>query len=308
MTPKSVRGRRSRLLGFYTSLIAVACGCVPDDTSVDRGALRVTFDPSIYMQTGFFDTEDQWTVQIELAAFAVELYLPCNYLNNGSSQWVFSARERSEFLFRGILPGPCGRFGGRIGADPFKFEDVALSDGLAKSGAASTIAGLAAAGHHAAIVGNAVKGATTYRFSLLIDPLVTPCVSRESQVLNIVAGNRVERRIKVSPERLFGIDDNSLSRTRFDAFAFADERGNRNGIVEDDELARVRFACDPLKYSACLPAELGSYDPHANDPAYNTPNLSRYVRRQLNFVLRFAGTPDCGASRGSVSGADASTN
>ena len=97
-----------------------------------------------------------------------------------------------------------------------------------------------------------------------------------------------------------------LFRSRFDAFAFADERGNRNGIVEDDELARVQFGCDPLKYSACLPTEFGSYDAHANDPAYNTPNLSRYIRRQLNFVLRFAGTPDCSPSR--QSGVDAGTN
>lgn len=245
-------------------VIAVLAACVPASDGEDdpRGAAGARFVPSATAQGTPFTTADGWTVTIEHLVLVARVSAQCSA--GGGTGYVAWDASRETDRWTGALPAaPCvvyaqlegvftttgtSLFGrdrpfveadlpsdlvGDVFGDPDNQNTV-----IASTSGVDFIQGPAISFRLRATRADETKVLT---LKLASSFLSSPEVTRVKQ-LYVKRDDVVYARYLVQPERMFvGLDDDLV---RFDPLAEADRRGNGDGVIRADELARVSLIDD----------------------------------------------------------------
>lgn len=224
-------------VGMLLAVCAVAA-CIPDDTTFPRGGIALNFEPSDLMRRGAaFTTADGWRVVLEKTLISLEA-LPgegCNYKEADFGGVVYDARNTMVSLIRGAEARECKYFvsihGGlrsaRIGPGADNAEQLWLKT---EKDAAGVPYGLR-------YVGTATYGGEKVRFDFGV--AVAGVVMRYRT--RVPEDDKVDTTFTVRPEELFRAAFlGGVGPLMFTPVWLADQRGDRDGIVTNDELDRMR--------------------------------------------------------------------
>lgn len=231
-------GKAARFAGLAGATTLAAC--IPDDTTTARGGIALHFEPTVLMQRGAeFTTADGWHVVLEKTIVSLEA-LPgegCNYKEADFGGIVYDARYPLLTLIRGAEARDCKYFvslrGGlrqaRVG------PGATADDQLALAGVKDAL-GVPYALRYA---GRATYGSEMFRFNFGV--AVTGAVIRFKTL--IPADDKVDTTFQVRPEEIFrAAPPNQAGPLVFTPLWLADQRGNRDGLVTNDELDRMRVS------------------------------------------------------------------
>ena len=245
---------------------SLMAACIPDDTTIARGGIALHFEPNDMMKRGAaFTSADGWRVVFERTMVSLEA-LPgegCNYKEADFGGIVYDARNPLTTLIRGAEAGECKYFvavrGGlrfaRAGAGVTKAEQVAFS----------RAADAVEVPYALRYVGTATYGQETIRFDFGV-AVAGFVMNYRTRVPDF---DKVDTSFTVRPEEIFRATLlGGAGPLMFPPVWLADQRGNHDGIVTNDELDRTRVSRD------------GSISPGADVP------LSTYFSARARSIFR----------------------
>ena len=294
-----------------------AFGCIPVGDAPSRGAVDITITGSDAVEAGVPLTADGWSMTFERNLVIVSdfefgttfpppggySYEGCSYRGDSPPISIYSLHTPATISYRGFDPGPCESFSFNLGN--FDEQGTGLNGVplYAQPGVTTDDTNALGAVDAAALVeGTARRGGQVIRFSI---PIAVPPDGAFNRGFNRCYGSRDGARINgvdipsfyrdavtlaFHSERLFRShlpsvdhtsDDDSLE---FTAFASADDRGNRDGLVTLDEVQVV-----PL---VTIKDAGGRYD-NRGDERIST--LSEFVLAQFKDIWSFRDDGHCDA-------------
>ena len=219
--------------------LAVA-SCIPEDTTTQRGGVAVNFEPSELLQRGAeFTTADGWRVVLEKTILSIEA-LPgegCNYKEADFGGVVYDARNAFTSVIRGAEARECKYFVSLRGGLP----NARVGPGASVRDQALLASAVDAFDIPYAVrfEGSASFGTEKIRFNFGV--AASGIFIKFSTI--IPADDKVDTTFRVSPEEIFRATSSGRSGPLlFTPVWLADQRGNHDGIVTNDELDRMRVS------------------------------------------------------------------
>ncbi|MFO0662500.1 MAG: hypothetical protein U0174_01050 [Polyangiaceae bacterium] len=228
--------RRSLLA---TTTLACLAACIPEDTTIARGGIALHFDPSETMARGAeFTTADGWHVIIEKAIVSLEA-LPgdgCNYKEADFGGILYDARYPLLTVIRGAEAKECKYFVAfRGGLRSPRLEGADEADRLLLTQGKDALE-VPYAIHY---VGSGSYGKETVRFDfgVAISGLALKFAAQ------IPEDDKVDSTFIVKADEIFRTGNpGSVGPFAFTPIWLADQRGNKDGVVTNDELDKLRVS------------------------------------------------------------------
>ncbi len=287
--------RRARILGALLCLLG--SGCLPDDTRPEPGSVLTTMTGSEAARNSVV-TEDGWTLTFGRALLNVgpmqlgdECQKYAEYSEPGYDRILDVTRDgaqkvsimfglgRCDIDFATTPPsGDAVRGAGVTEADKAALRTPGSDRFVTNDGVVLHLEG---AGERA---GRRVSFAWDIRQRLFFKKCVVSVKGMEQAGLDLRGGTDLEVDLLAEVEALFRDDvARDGARLRFDPFASADARGDRDGVVTLDELRSVTL--QELRTD-------GAYG--VGDAEDTVASLDAYIYRVLwPTFLRYRGTGEC---------------
>lgn len=225
---------------FLCCATSALVACIPDDTTTARGGIAMHFEPNEMMQRGAeFTTADGWHVVLEKSIVSLEA-LPgegCNYKEADFGGIVYDARYPLLTVIRGAEARICKYFVSLRGG--LRYARIGPGATAAEQAALASVRDATDIPYALHYEGTATYGTETFRFNFGV--AVAGVFLKFSTI--VPADDKVDTTFQVKPEEIFRASlPGQTGPLLFTPLWLADQRGNQDKIVTNDELDRLRVS------------------------------------------------------------------